>query len=370
MGADSINPEAIKHNRPKATRFIPMFGAGTVSLGDAVAVRQPGSGAYPSSRADVAEGLEREPLIGQTTEARGMNRLKFALNTWLRFRDLRAGRASRGERVTPVLFDDEFRSVPRYGYGKLAHAQLSELLDRGHDSYVSMLERFLEFKEDLSTIPLNPPADHAMPYWRNGYFEALDPVSLYSLACLNNPQTYVEIGSGNSTKFMRKAIDDHALRTRIVSIDPEPRAEVDRLCDEILRQRLETIDLGIFQSLRANDVLFIDGSHRVFMNSDVAVVFLDILPQLEDGVLIYIDDIFLPLDYPPEWTSRYYSEQYLLAVLLLADEGRRYDVVLPCFLVEQHPRFQPLLDRLWNRDAAGGCGNGFWLRVRQSPPPS
>ena len=37
----------------------------------------------------------------------------------------------------------------------------------------------------------------------------------------------LEIGSGNSTKFARRAIRDHRLCTRITSIDPHPRAEID-----------------------------------------------------------------------------------------------------------------------------------------------
>lgn len=50
-----------------------------------------------------------------------------------------------------------------------------------------------------------------------------------------NPATYLEVGSGNSTRFARRAITVHGLRTRIVSIDPEPRAVVDELCDEVVR---------------------------------------------------------------------------------------------------------------------------------------
>jgi hypothetical protein len=43
------------------------------------------------------------------------------------------------------------------------------------------------------------------------------------------PKQYFEIGSGNSTKFARQAIRDHGA-TRIVSIDPSPRAEIDAIC--------------------------------------------------------------------------------------------------------------------------------------------
>ena len=59
-----------------------------------------------------------------------------------------------------------------------------------------------------------------------------------------DPATFLEVGSGNSTKFARRAIEDHGLRTRIVSIDPEPWAEIDGLCDEVLRAPAEEVDLA------------------------------------------------------------------------------------------------------------------------------
>jgi hypothetical protein len=92
----------------------------------------------------------------------------------------------------------------------------------------------------------------------------------------------------------------------------------------------------LFDDLTAGDILLVDGSHRVFMSSDVAVVFLDILPRLKPGALIYFDDISLPLDYPPEWMDRYYSEQCLLAATLLA-EGPHLEIVLPCTFVRLRP---------------------------------
>ena len=85
---------------------------------------------------------------------------------------------------------------------------------------------------------------------------------------------YFEIGSGNSTKFARHAIKLGDLRTKVMSIDPAPRAEIDLLCDKTFRMRLEDSDHQIFSILQAGDVLFFDGSHRFLTNSDVAVFFL------------------------------------------------------------------------------------------------
>ena len=110
--------------------------------------------------------------------------------------------------------------------------------------------------------------------------------------------------------------------TRIVSIDPQPRAEVDELCDRVLRVPLEAADLSVFDELSDGDVLFFDGSHRTFMNSDATVFFLEVLPRLADGVLVGVHDVFLPYDYPRDFADRYYSEQYLLAAHLIAGNPR------------------------------------------------
>ena len=71
------------------------------------------------------------------------------------------------------------------------------------------------------------------------------------------------------------------------------------------------------------------------MNSDVTTVFLDILPELNNGVLIHFHDIFLPLDYAPKFIDLFYTEQYLLAVLLLSTP--KPDIVFPSFFVQRDP---------------------------------
>ncbi len=155
------------------------------------------------------------------------------------------------------------------------------------------------------------------PYWFNFWFPPLDGLSLAGVLKLRNPKLYLEVGSGNSTKFARKAVKEHTLGTRIVSIDPSPRAEIDAICDEVIRRPLENTEISVFNRLQSGDVLLIDSSHRSFMNSDVTVFFTEILPGLPPGVIYGIHDIFLPNDYPATWTDRYYNEQYLLTMYLL-----------------------------------------------------
>src|SRR5579872_598954 len=228
----------------------------------------------------------------------------------------------------PIFLDYPFSSVPRYGYGKPPHPKLYEQFVALKPDIQKLLAEFTLLDAELRRIPLRPEKNSAEPSWINKWFEGLDVLALYGFVATRNPKLYLEIGSGYSTKVARQAIQERMLRTRIVSVDPKPRTEINPLCDELLRRPLEEIHLGLFARLQAGDILFFDGSHRSFMNSDVTVFFLDILPNLAPGVYVHIHDIELPYDYMPERAHWYYSEQYLLAVALL--EGHKnFKVLLP-----------------------------------------
>ena len=253
--------------------------------------------------------------------------------------------------------------VPRFGWGKPEHARLAAILAQGRQEYANRLCEFLSFQEELLRIGLDPtpiePGWIQHPPW----MLALDGVSLYGFMRSLAPSRYVEIGSGNSTKFVARAHRDGRLDTRITSIDPRPRAEIDELCDEVIRAPLETVDLTVFEGVRAGDMVFFDGSHRAFMNSDAVVFFLEILPALPPGVLVGVHDILLPWDYPPQWGQRYYSEQYLLGSYLLA-EGATITPVLPCHYVGLEPSLKEILAPLWSNERMRGVdtrGFTFWL---------
>jgi hypothetical protein len=258
---------------------------------------------------------------------------------------------------------------PRYGYGFPAHPKLLAKIAERRSDYRSLLERMAALAPSLREIP-RATADLASPRWENGFCPPVDAVSLYGLIALNRPRTYVEVGSGDSTRFARRAIEDFGLDTRIVSIDPFPRTEIDALCDEVIRAPLEEADLDRFTRLEAGDIVFHDGSHRIFQNSDTVVTFLDLLPTLAPGVVLGVHDIYLPWDYPPEWARRYYSEQYLLAAYLLAD-CPWLRVLLPNHFVTHDEELLGTLAPIWNCPALAGHplhGEGFWLEILPCGP--
>lgn len=81
-----------------------------------------------------------------------------------------------------------------------------------------MLRSLAACRPWFERIAMTAPEEDPAARWLNGSFPGLDAASLYGILAANNPEFYVEVGAGNSTKFARQAITDHRLRTRIVAI--------------------------------------------------------------------------------------------------------------------------------------------------------
>lgn len=265
-----------------------------------------------------------------------------------------------------VEFDYPYARRPRPWTRSPAIHRLFHLFQASEARAAALLDGFGALREPLARIGARPvPGDDpAAPYWENDMLPAVDALALYGLLVRSNPRCYLEIGSGQSTRFAARAIADHGLRTRIVWVDPRPRAEIDALCDEVVRQPLEEVDPERFAELTAEDLVFLDGSHRSFQSSDVTVFFLEVLPLLPRGALYGIHDVFLPADYPPHWADRYYNEQYLLACYLFGGADGD-EILLPCHHIMDHTRLAACLDPLWSLPALQGTprsGCSFWAR--------
>ncbi len=271
----------------------------------------------------------------------------------------------------PIFLDYSVEAIPRFGYGKPAHPELSCILGANDHEYVNRLLQFLSLSDHLLRIPLREAEHSSEPCWVHDWLGGLDTFALYGFVATRNAALVAEVGSGYSTKVVRRAIRDHNLRTKLVSIDPNPRAAIDNLCDTVIRRPLDKVDLSLFDQLGAGDILFMDGSHRSFMNSDVTIFFLEVLPRLKSGVLVHMHDIFLPHDYPPYWEYRYYphrywSEQYLLAASLLAGHGD-YEIMLPNKYISVTQRLAAVMDAFWSDERltkVSRDGTSFWIQIR------
>lgn len=257
-----------------------------------------------------------------------------------------------------LSFEYDVDCRPRYW--PEPHQRLHEIISRDRHRYQQHLQKFARHAEEFGVIPRQSRGEKE-PFWENGFFGGLDAIALHGMLAEVRPSLYVEIGSGNSTKFARNALTIHALGTRLVSIDREPRAEIDSLCDEVVRTPLEQTDMHIFDRLNSGDNLLYDGSHQVLTNSDVTVFFLDVLPRLKPGVWVHVHDVFLPWDYPSDWTERHYAEQYMLACWILSD-SLKIQIELPNYFVSRDSTLMSYLDPIYSLlPDLQHTGGSFWM---------
>jgi hypothetical protein len=251
-------------------------------------------------------------------------------------------------------------------YTKPPHPGLLEIVKAGDEVYADHLKEFLNHKEFYQGLKkMTNSSDPTVPVWNNGYLPGMDIINLTGVLGRYRPNKYVEIGSGNSTKVARAAIDHFELSTKITSIDPYPRVEIDDMSDNTIRRTIDKADLHMFDALEPNDVLFVDNSHVCFPNSDVTIFFLDILPRLKKGVVVHVHDIYIPYDYPDFMIERYYSEQYMLATYLLF--AKNYEIILPNYYMSETPHLSTILDPIYdhkNLKDVERHGGSFWFVIK------
>lgn len=177
----------------------------------------------------------------------------------------------------------------------------------------------------------------------NGSFESGDAEFLYQFVRLVKPQRVVEIGSGFSTLVVRDALaankqEDPSYLPEHVCIEPFEMPWLEAEGIRTIRSVVEDVPVGIFEELRAGDLLFIDSSHVIRPQSDVLTEYLSILPILRPGVYVHIHDIFTPRDYPREWIVEriwLWNEQYMVETML--SHGNSWRVVAALnFLKHSH----------------------------------
>jgi hypothetical protein len=255
---------------------------------------------------------------------------------------------------------------PRWGNTHPPIEPIARLIERYLDDYREYLREMRRLAKNLADVPLDwDPNAQPQPCWAGTPLNAFDSLLVYTMLAVHKPSIYLEIGSGISTLFAYRAKKDLNLPMQIWSIDPEPRSEVDAVCDVVKREGLEVSDLSMFSALRRGDVVFFDGTHRSFVNSDVTVFMIDVLPNLPPGVIVHIHDIGLPTDYAGFALDWYWNEQYLLAAYMLG-AGDKIRPLFPASFISQRPELFPehfadpnLLElEEWNSWAGGGS---FWF---------
>jgi Methyltransferase domain len=251
----------------------------------------------------------------------------------------------------------------RWGWREAPLLGITELFERSSPRIEAIVADIALLDEWAADIPRYAPDGAITPCWENDWWGTVDALAQVALLRKLNPESYVEIGSGYSTLFARRAIEDFDLRTKIISIDPHPRTWVESVCDESIRRPFQSVAPDLAGRIGEGDVVLLDGSHIAQMGTDASVFLLETLPALPAGVTVGIDDVFLPWDYPPTWEGRGYSEQYVLAGIL-AGGASGWEVTFPAWWTIQQTRLAAPLAALWPRIEArfGRTATSFWMQ--------
>ena len=188
-----------------------------------------------------------------------------------------------------------------------------------------------------------------------------DARTLYYLLREHRPTRYLEVGSGLSTYYATLAGAGNAadgVPLQISCIEPYPFPALRTLPDvELVQAFVQDVPLSRFERLQGGDVLFIDSSHALKIDSDVAYLFLEVLPRLAPGVLVHIHDVPFPYNtpYPADtwlfgerWPV-YWNEAMLVQAFLAFN--REFEILLSTplirhederFLIERFDDYVPL----------------------------
>jgi len=260
--------------------------------------------------------------------------------------------------LIPIDCPPSFNYRSRWGYSAPPLTHFEKWFNDDINKYRQELMRLSSYNQEFRRIPDDADRFSWEPGWFGGPINAIDSAMIYHFVASRKPQKFVEIGSGMSTRFARRAVRDQSLETKIVCIDPAPRMDVSRVCDEHHPIGLEQCSLDMFSSLLPGDILFFDGSHRSFANSDVTIFFLEIVPALAPGVIVHVHDILLPLDYPPIFLKWYWSEQYILGAYLIGAKPH-IDILMPTTFI--HMR-ESLISALPPKPFSDAKSVEFWKK--------
>ena len=250
--------------------------------------------------------------------------------------------------------------------------RISTAIDWNLEAQINWLQKLSLYQSEIDQIKDKKDYDLRFNFL-NDFYSKVDAAIYYSLIREIKPTKIIEIGCGYSTQIAALAItknQQEGKTGKIICIEPypEPQLVEAKLDVELLIERVENIDLTIFEQLSSGDILFIDSTHTVKFGSDVCREILEILPALASGVWIHFHDIFFPYDYPPQWLIEKrlaWNEQYMLEAFLAYNS--HFEVVLANhWLSVDYPqevaKIWPGVVN-WEKDPYHHCA-GLWLRKK------
>ena len=248
-----------------------------------------------------------------------------------------------GHFYSPIPNLDEVRENESTIFGSVPNALAGIDL-----AEASQLQLLAEFKTYYSELPFTANKTPTLRYFfENSSYSYSDAIFLYCMIRHAQPKRIVEIGSGHSscvTLDTNELFFSGAIKTTFIEPYPELLLSLLKPSDKegirLIPSNLQDVEAEVFQSLEANDILFVDSTHVCRINSDVNRILFEILPSLKSGVYVHFHDIFYPFEYPKEWVyeGRAWNEAYALRAFLQFNSAFRI-VLFNTYLEHFHRPF-------------------------------
>lgn len=233
---------------------------------------------------------------------------------------------------------------------------------------VPLWEAFLPY---MKNYPFQNEKTYDQRYFlRNNYYGISDASILVGILNHFEPARYFEIGSGFSSALALDVAERADWDMEFRFVEPYPDVRLNSLLSEEDRRRttieqcfVQDIPLSWFRELAANDILFIDSTHVAKSGSDVIYLYLEILNNIAEGVIVHVHDIFFPFEYPPNWVlkdNRSWNEAYMLEAFLKGNEN--FEVLFFNDAFGLHER--ELVERTYPAylNSGGITGGSVWLK--------
>ena len=170
-------------------------------------------------------------------------------------------------------------------------------IDLREDQQLALLEKLSRY---YAEIPFPAEKNERFRFaFHNPSYSWGDAIILFCMIRELKPRRILEIGSGHTSALILDTNERYCgggIDCTFVEPYPELLISLLRPNEDheprLISRKLQDVNLTIFDTLEAGDILFVDSSHVLKAGSDCQLLFSDILPRLNPGTLIHFHDVF------------------------------------------------------------------------------
>lgn len=242
-------------------------------------------------------------------------------------------------------------------------------IDLRKDAQLALLDALAPH---FGTIPFLETETPGFRYrYENTSYNFGDALIYWAILNHLRPGRILEIGSGFTSALALDTLDLLKLDTVCTFADPYPelaQRTIGTLAPphRIIKSRVQDLDLALFETLEAGDLLFIDSTHVLKTGSDVHFELTQVLPRLRSGVIIHFHDVFAQFEYPRKWLlERNFSWNEVYALHLFLQYNSEFQIeFFNHYIATEHADAVRALGTPQAKRFLLNPGGGLWLSRR------